>query len=53
MHTILEHGNDARLGEADTENSGLEFEGDGSLLFGVIPDDDLCTSQTGSGPLLR
>jgi hypothetical protein len=41
VDTILKNGDYARLGEADSKNSGLELEGYYSFLFGVIPDNDL------------
>ena len=41
MDTILENSNYARLGEADSKDSGLELERYYILLFGVIPDNDL------------
>jgi hypothetical protein len=41
VDTILKNSNDARLGEADSKDSGLELEGYYSFLFGVIPDNDL------------
>jgi hypothetical protein len=41
VDTILENSNYARLGEADSKDSGLELERYDGFLFGVIPDNDL------------
>jgi hypothetical protein len=41
MDTILKNSNYARLGEADSKDSGLELEGYYGFLLGVIPDNDL------------
>ena len=43
MDTVLKNSNYARLGEADSEDGCFELKRNCSLLFGVVPDDDLGT----------
>jgi hypothetical protein len=41
MDAVQERDHDSGLGEADTEDGGAEFEGDGGFLLCVIPNDEL------------
>jgi hypothetical protein len=41
MDAVQECDHDSGLGEADAEDGGAEFEGDGGFLLCVIPDDEL------------
>lgn len=41
MDAVQERDHDSGLGEADAEDGGAEFEGDGWFLLCVIPDDEL------------
>jgi hypothetical protein len=41
VDTVLQNGNYAGFGKANSEDRRFELEGDCSFLFGIIPDDDL------------
>ena len=53
MDAVLENGDYARFGEADSKDRGLELEGNCSFLFGIVPNDDLHGDQTYFGNLSK
>lgn len=42
MDTVLQNGDYAGFGKANPKDRRFELESDGSFLFSIIPDDDLC-----------
>lgn len=50
MDAVQERNHDFGLREADTEDGGTEFEGDGGFLLCVIPDDELNGDLVSTNP---
>jgi hypothetical protein len=41
MDAVQQRDDDSGFGETDSQDRGLEFESNGSFLFGIVPDHQL------------